>query len=59
MISYTPGGNVYPFVDPVIYFRSNLSKISSYVDWNLYTRSSGSLNLECINSSSIWFLKVP
>ena len=29
LISYTPGGNVHPIVDPVINFTSNMSTISS------------------------------
>ena len=31
MISYTPAGDVYPFVEPVIQFRSKISIISSNV----------------------------
>ena len=43
-----------------LYFLFNISIISSYVNWNLYTRSSRSLYFTFFNSSSIsffWVLK--
>ena len=59
MISYTPGGNVNPSVESVNNFMSNLSIISSYVSWNLYTRSSRSLYFTFFYFFKCFILEVP
>ena len=37
MISYISVGKVYPIVDVGVFFRSNISTVSSYGSWYLYT----------------------
>ena len=43
LTSYIPTRRLYPVVDVGVFSRSNISIISSYVSWNQYTISSGSL----------------
>ena len=58
VISYIPGGNVHPLIDPAKFLTSNISTIQSKVNSFLLTITSRSLKFTFFNFASISLLKL-